>query len=75
MGTAVRVAVKPSHTTAQQDSGAALVAAERVRQADSDLSQALPEVAVGVWRGLPGRLEHLVGVKWPPGIQQSLRLG
>ena len=46
-----------------------------VRQADSDLRQALPEVALGRWCRLPRRLKDLMRVKGQALIQQLLGAG
>jgi hypothetical protein len=48
----------------EQASPADGVPAGQVGEADRELGQPLPEVALGVRRGFPGRLEYLVGVKW-----------
>ena len=48
---------------AEQGDGAAGVAPAGVREADRDLSQALPEFALARRPGLPGRLEDLVRVE------------
>jgi hypothetical protein len=41
------------------------VASPGVRQADGDLGQSLPQVALSAWRRFPYCLEHLVRVEWP----------
>jgi hypothetical protein len=48
---------------AEQGDGAAGVTAAGVGQADRDLGQALPQVALVRRSGLPGRLEDLVGME------------
>ena len=58
--------------TPQQSSGTPSVPAQRVRQADGQLSQSLPQVALGWRRGLPGRLKHLVRVERAVGVNQLL---
>ena len=54
----------------EQRYGTAGIAAVSVRQADRDLGESLPQVALERRRGLPRRLEDLVRVKREPGAQQ-----
>jgi hypothetical protein len=63
MRAAGRVTRQAVSTAPQQAYGSASIAAQRVGQADGDLRQALPQVALARRRGLPGRLEHLMRVE------------
>ena len=58
-----RIAAQPVGAAAQQRRRTASVAAPRVGQADRQLRQALPQVALGRRRRLPRRLQHLVRVE------------
>jgi len=49
--------------TPEQGRASEVVPAKGVGQADSKLSQPLPEVSFGVRSGLPGGLQDLVGVE------------
>jgi hypothetical protein len=42
--------------------------------ADSELSETLPEVSLGPGRGFPRAFQYLVCVEGTPAVQQSLRL-
>jgi hypothetical protein len=44
-----------------------------VGQADRQLSQSLPHVALHLWGSLPGGFQDLVGVEGQTLVQQSLR--
>ena len=57
---------------AEQGDGAAGVAPAGVRQADRDLGQALPQVALVRRSGLPGRLEDLVRVEGAAVTEQAV---
>ena len=57
--------------TLQQPVGADGVPAGRVGEADADLREALPEVALVVGPRLPARLEHLVRGERPPLAHQA----
>jgi hypothetical protein len=72
MRAAGRVASHAVSATPQQAYGAASIAAQRVGQADGDLCQALPQVALARRCGLPGRLKHLVRVERPIAVNQFL---
>ena len=52
--------VEPGGSPGQEPLGASQVAAGPVRHADTELCQALPEVALIVGRGLPTRFKNLV---------------
>lgn len=56
----------------EQGDGAAGVAPAGVRQADRDLGQALPQVALVRRSGLPGRLEDLVRVEGAAVAEQAV---
>jgi hypothetical protein len=58
---------------AEQPSTADGVPASQMGEPDGELGQPLPEVALGVGRGLPRGLEYLVGVEGQPGVEQLLR--
>ena len=58
----------------QQRRGAGRVATCGVGQTDGQLRQTAPQRAFGLGRGLPGVLEHFVGMEGHPGVQQPLSL-
>ncbi len=58
---------------AQQCDSAAGVAALDVREAHGNLSQALPQLALGGRRRLPRCLEHFMRAKRPAVVDQLLR--
>ena len=72
MRAGARVGRQAVSATPQQARGTGSVAAQRVRQADGELSQSLPKVALGRRRGLPGRLKHLMRVERAIGVDQFL---
>jgi hypothetical protein len=72
MRAAGRVAREALSAAPQQARGTASVASQRVGQADGYLSQALPQVALGRRRGLPGRLKHLMRVERAVTVNQFL---
>lgn len=65
---------KPIGAPAQQPRPALPVAARRVREADRELREPLPQVAFRLGARLPGVLEDLVGVEGHPGVEEPLRL-
>jgi hypothetical protein len=72
MRAGARVGRQAVSATPEQARGTASVPPPRVRQADSELSQSLPQVALGRRSGLPRRLKHLVGVERAIGVDQLL---
>ena len=68
-----RVPADPGGAPAQQGDRADGIAAPGVGQADRQLGQALPQVALSGRSGLPGRLQDLMGMERAPGVQQPLR--
>jgi hypothetical protein len=62
----------PIRTPAEQRCGAPGVPAPRVRKANRDLGEPLPQITLGGGRGLPRGLEHLVRVKRALGVEQLL---
>ncbi len=68
------VARQPAVGPLQQGRRTGRVAAQYVSQADGQLGQTLPEVAFGLRRRLPGRLQDLVGVERAAGVEQALGL-
>jgi len=52
-----------------------VVPAKGVGQADCQLGQPLPQVALGVRCCLPGGLQHLVGVERATFVQEPLGFG
>jgi len=67
------IALHGSRPAPEQGNRAAAVSAPGMGQADRDLSQALPEIALVIWAGLPHRLEYLVGVERPALVNEALR--
>ena len=66
---------QPSRCTTKQPFRAHRIAAQRVRAADGELRERLPQTCCGgIAGGLPGILEHLMGVEGPAGIEQLLRV-
>jgi hypothetical protein len=72
MRTGARVARQAVSATPQQARGTASIAAQRVRKADGELGQSLPQVALARRRGFPRRLKHLVRVERAIGVNQFL---
>ena len=58
--------------TPEQHCGTDVVPPKRVGQAHCKLRQPLPEVTFGIRGGLPGGLQHLVGLEWTALVQQPL---
>jgi len=72
MRAGARVARQAVSAAPQQARGTASIAAECVRQANGDLSQSLPQVALARRRRFPGCLKHLMRVKREIGVNQIL---
>ena len=71
----LRVARDAVGPTTEQHRGSVVVPAKGVGQADSKLGQPLPQVPLGVGSGLPGGLQHLVGVERTTLVQEPLGFG
>jgi hypothetical protein len=68
----VRVSLDAFGAAAEEGGRATRVAAVGVGQADSDLGQALPQIALVVRTLLPRRFENLMGVERAAGPKQVL---
>jgi hypothetical protein len=68
-----RVRLKYPNRPSQDGLGADLIAARGVRQRDGHLSQAAPQLAFSIGRGLPLVLEHLMGEERQPVVDEPLR--